>query len=513
MKRKKQLLLSGNEAVAYGAYDAGVKVATSYPGTPATEILQTLFQFKQVKTQWSVNEKVAFEVAYGAAVGGVRSLYVSKHVGLNVAMDPLMSASYTGVNAGFVIVVGDDPGIHSSQNEQDTRWIARYAKIPLLEPADGEDAYNFIKEAFTISERFDTPVLVRLTTRVCHSKESMFVGKRSEVPRREFKRNPEKFVMLPGYANKRHDIVEKRMVRLAKFAETTKLNISASGSPKDAIVTSGVTYCYAKELYPKSSFLKLGLTYPLCKNKIIKFCEDNKSVTLLEELDPILETEIKALGINIKSKDSSFITGELLPEDILKVRSNEKRIRKKFDIDKPSFCKGCSHAFVFDVIHEMDLDVTGDIGCYTLGVFEPYNAIHTVLCMGAGITIHEGFKLASRKKRTVGVIGDSTFLHSGMTGLLNAVNSGIHGVIIILDNASTAMTGGQPHAAGGDDPVVDIAAICSALGVKNVDVLKPQKKEKLKNLLTDRLNENALSVIIAKSPCILQVGKKRKVNG
>ncbi len=509
MNNFKKLLLSGNEAVAHGAFEAGVKVAASYPGTPSTEILSTLSNWKEVKSQWSVNEKVAFEVAYGAAVSGVRSLYISKHVGLNVAMDPLMSASYTGVNAGFVIIVGDDPGIHSSQNEQDTRWVARYAKLPLIEPSNGEEAYRFIKKAFTISEKFDTPVLLRMTTRICHSKESIKTGNRKEVKRKEFKRDPRKFVMLPGYANKRHDIVEKRMMRLARFAETTNLNKLEIDSKKTGIITSGVTYSYAKELYPQSSFLKLGLTYPLCEEKLKTFMAEIKNVTLLEELDPILENELLAKGLNIKYKGSSFITGELLPEDIKRVISAEERKKKSLEIDEPGFCKGCSHSFVFDILKEMNLDVAGDIGCYTLGVFKPYESIHTVLCMGAGITVHEGFKLADHNRKVVGVIGDSTFLHSGMTGLLNAVNSGITGVIIIFDNAVTAMTGGQPHPASGSTPLVDIATICKGLGVKNVDVIKPQDQEKFRKLLSSRLDEKNLSVIIAKSPCILESIRRR----
>lgn len=509
MNKRKRLLLSGNEALAYGAYEAGVMVATSYPGTPATEILQTLSKWEEVESQWSVNEKVAFEIAYGSAVAGVRSLYVSKHVGLNVAMDPLMSASYTGVNAGFVIVIGDDPGIHSSQNEQDTRWVARYAKLPLIEPSNGEESYKFVKEAFEISERFDTPVLLRITTRVCHSKETISVGKRKEYVKKEYKRNPQKFVMLPGYANKRHDVVEKRMAKIAKFAEKSDLNSIEHSSSKIGIITSGVTYCYAKELYPEISFLKLGLTYPLCEEKIKDFTKSIKDVTLLEELDPIIENELLAKGLKFRHKNNSFITGELLPEDIKSVMADQDRKKRKLDIDEPGFCKGCSHAFVFDVLKEMDLDVAGDIGCYTLGVFKPYESIHTVLCMGAGITVHEGFKLAGHKKKIVGVIGDSTFLHSGITGLLNAVNTGITGVIIIFDNAVTAMTGGQSHPAGGESPVVDIATICKAIGVKNVDVIKPQKQKDFKNCLEKRLEEKALSIIIAKSPCILQTIKKR----
>lgn len=509
MSKNKKFLLSGNEALAYGAYEAGVSVTTSYPGTPATEILETFFQWKEVKAQWSVNEKVAFEVAWGAAVAGVRSLYVSKHVGLNVAMDPLMSASYTGINAGFVIVVGDDPGIHSSQNEQDTRWVARYAKLPLIEPANGEEAYKFIKKAFSISEKFDTPVLLRMTTRVCHSKETIKIGKRKEVKQKGFQRNPQKYVMLPGYANKRHEAVEKRNLKIADFSETTDLNEIEINSKSQGIITSGVTYCYAKELYPNHSFFKLGLTYPVCKESLKKFVKTVKNVTLLEELDPILETELLALGLKIKTKDKSFLTDELLPEDIQSVIKNKAKTKLKKDFDQPGFCKGCSHAFVFEVLKELDLNVAGDIGCYTLGVFEPYNSIHTVLCMGAGITVHEGMALASHNKKTVGVIGDSTFLHSGMTGLLNAVNSQISGVIIIFDNSVTAMTGGQSHPAGGDTPVVDIATICKGLGVKNVDIIKPQNQKKFRKILIERLDGNSLSVIIAKSPCILQTMKRR----
>jgi indolepyruvate ferredoxin oxidoreductase alpha subunit len=504
-----QELLSGDEAVARGAWEAGLRVACAYPGTPSTEILETLAGFKDVDAQWSVNEKVAFEVALGSAIAGGRSLYASKHVGLNVAMDPLMTASYTGVNAGFVAVVCDDPGLASSQNEQDTRWVGPYAKLPLLEPASPAEAYLFIKEAFAISERFDTPVLFRMTTRVAHSKENVAVGARQDIALRPFEVNIPKYVMVPRNAYQKHSVIEKRLLALAAFSENTPLNKIEKGSAKLGFITSGIPYQYLKETYPDASFLKLGFTYPYCDKKIARFAHLVRELVVVEELDPIIQEHVRSLGIKARAKHPTFGIGELLPEHMEQIYKGAKKKELPSSARKPVLCPGCPHRFVFSVLKRNKAIVAGDIGCYTLAATPPLSTLHTCLCMGSSITIHEGFRRIMPNGKIVGVLGDSTFVHSGITGLINAVYNRMKGLIIILDNSTTAMTGGQNNPATGrtirNEPTkqLSIEAVCTACGADNVDVVDPKNLSQLDALVKQRLAADALSVIIARRPCKL----------
>jgi indolepyruvate ferredoxin oxidoreductase, alpha subunit len=502
-------LLSGDEAVAQGAWEAGLKVACAYPGTPSTEILEYLAGFSEVDSQWSVNEKVAFEVALGAAVAGGRSLYASKHVGLNVAMDPLMTASYTGINSGFIAVVCDDPGLASSQNEQDSRWIAQFSKMPIIEPSSPAEAYIMIKEAFDISEKFDTPVIFRMTTRVAHTKENVAVSVRREIPVRPFTLNIPKYVMVPKNAYSKHIQVERRLDELAAFSEKTGLNRIETGSDKTGFITSGITYQYLREKFPEASFLKLGFTYPFCDKKILEFAKSVKDVVVVEELDPIIEEHIKTLGIKFRSKHPSFRIGELLPQHIPMIYKGEKKVEQASSARKPVLCPGCPHRFVFSVLKRNRTIVTGDIGCYTLGSSPPLSALHTCVCMGASVTFHEGLRRIMPDEKIVGVLGDSTFVHSGITGLINSAYNGMKGVIIILDNSTTAMTGGQQNPATGltihnvMTKRLSIEDMCKASGADNVDVVDPKNVHQLDELLKRRLAENALSVIIARRPCKL----------
>lgn len=504
-----QLLLSGDEAVARGAWEAGLRVACAYPGTPSTEILEALSALKGVDAQWSVNEKVAFEVALGAAIAGGRSLYASKHVGLNVAMDPLMTASYTGISAGFVAVVCDDPGLASSQNEQDTRWVGPYAKLPIIEPASPAEAYLFVKEAFLISERFDTPVLFRMTTRVAHSKENVAVSAREEIALRPFTPDIRKYVMVPRNAYQKHIRIEKRMLDLSALSETISLNKIENGSAGLGFITSGIPYNYLKESYPDASFLKLGLTYPYCDKKIAKFAKSVRELVIVEELDPVIEDHVRSLGIKAHAKHPTFRIGELLPENMTQIRKGVKKKEIASTARKPVLCPGCPHRFVFTALKRNKAIVTGDIGCYTLAASPPLSALHTCLCMGAGITVHEGFRRIMPNAKIVGVLGDSTFVHSGITGLVNAAYNGVKGLIIILDNSITAMTGGQNNPANGKTignvatKQLSIEAMCAACGADNVDVIDPKDAARLDALIKRRLSENALSVIVARRPCKL----------
>lgn len=508
-KEKTIQFLSGDEALGRGAYEAGLGVACAYPGTPSTEILEYLSKYNEVDSQWSVNEKVAFEVALGAAIGGVRSLYASKHVGLNVAMDPLMTASYTGINAGFVIVVCDDPGLHSSQNEQDTRWVSIYGKLPMIEPSSPSEAYRFIKEAFQISEQFDTPVLFRMTTRVAHSKEGVQIAVRTENEKKALPMDISKYVMVPGNAFKRHILVEQRTEKLSQYAETTSLNSLETGNSGIGFLTSGVSYHYIKEMFPDASVLKLGFTYPFCDSKIREFSRDLKELYIVEELDPFIEEHVKTLGIPFKTKENSYRIGELQPQDIPRIVEGLPRIEVKSTARKPVLCRGCPHRFVFTILKRLKVTVAGDIGCYTLGATPPLSALHTCICMGAGITVHEGLRRAHPEQKIIGVIGDSTFIHSGITGLINAVYNDMKGLIIILDNSTTAMTGGQNHPGTGqtitgqNTPKLVLEEICKSCGVSNVDVITPFKFRELESLIRQRLTEDALSVIIAREPCRL----------
>ncbi len=506
-------LLSGNEALARGAYEAGVCVACAYPGTPSTEILETLSRYDEVDTQWSVNEKVAFEVALSASIAGVRSLFAAKHVGLNVAMDPLMTSAYTGVGAGFVVVSCDDPGLHSSQNEQDNRLLAKVAKIPLLEPSSPAEAYRIVKQAFAISEEFDTPVLVRLTTRISHTKENVTTGARSAVKRRPFSVDIEKYVMVPRNAYARHIALEKRLQRLRAFSEGTVLNRIEPGSKRIGIVADGVSYFYAKEMYPEASFFKVGMGYPFPARKMRRFASSVKRLYVVEELEPFIEEEMMLSGIRAAGKPAALRVGELRPEHVPAIIEG-KRVRNSVAAPrKPVLCPGCMHRSVFAVLKKLRLTVTGDIGCYTLGATAPLKSLHTCLCMGAGVTFLEGF-LRARERAVVGVIGDSTFVHTGIAGLINLAYNAAKGVVIILDNGTTAMTGNQPHPATGIT-IKGIASrrlcleeLCRAAGCDHVDVCDAGTVSAFEQLLTKRMKEEALSVIIVRSPCRLILRRK-----
>lgn len=505
----RKVLLSGNEALAYGAYEAGLSVACAYPGTPSTEILETLAQLPEIDAQWSVNEKVAFEVALGAAIGGVRSLFACKHVGLNVAMDPLMTASYTGILGGFVAVVCDDPGMHSSQNEQDTRWVGVYSKTPMLEPGGPAEAKEFVKKAFKISERFDTPVLVRMTTRISHTKEDVRVGERKLPPRHEFKKDIPKYVMVPGNARVRHVLVEKRLEKLKSFAEKSPLNRIEMGSNKLGFITSGVTYNYLKEYYPDASYLKLGITYPFCDEKIKAFAKKVKKLVVVEELSAFLEEHIKTLRVKFTAKHPSFRVGELTPEYMPAVVEGRTRPKAKAGGRRPRMCPECPHWFTFATLKKLGLFVAGDIGCYTLACQPPMAALHSCICMGAGVTFNEGLRKAKPKEKVVGVVGDSTFIHAGITGLINAAYNKAKGIIFILDNSTTAMTGGQQHPSTGltirNEPTKKLILedLCKSCGADNVDVVDPRNRAEFESMVRKRMDEDALSVIISRHPCRL----------
>lgn len=520
-----RVLLSGNEAIARGAYEAGVKVVTAYPGTPSTEILENVINYKGIYAEWSPNEKVALEVGMGAAIAGRRALVAMKHVGVNVAADPLFTASYTGVRGGLVIVTADDPEMHSSQNEQDNRNYAKFAKIPMLEPSDSQEAKDFVKLAFEISERFDTPVMLRTTTRISHSKS---IVEPSEPERQnvkgELEKQPEKFVMLPKYARIRHPIVEKRVERLAEFAENFEENEIELQDTSLGIITSGACYQYAKESFPKHSFLKLGMVYPLPIKMIREFATEVKRLYVFEELDPFFEEQIKSFGIEVTGKDIFPLCGEFNPTVAEEgIRGPSKKGEKKPLITyvpprPPNMCPGCPHRGIFYTLKKQKVFVTGDIGCYTLGALSPLEAMDTCICMGAGIGHAMGIDKALGPEghgKAVAVIGDSTFLHSGITGLLDiAYNKGAC-TVIILDNRTTAMTGRQEHPGTGytvrgeKTKSVDIGSLCSALGVDHVVKVDPSDLKELDSVLKEEIHRQEPSVIIAEAPCVLHRRDKK----
>jgi indolepyruvate ferredoxin oxidoreductase alpha subunit len=514
-----KVLLSGNQAIARGAYEAGVAVATAYPGTPSTEILETIAGYDGIYAEWSPNEKVALEVAMGASIAGSRALACMKHVGVNVAADPLFTLSYTGVRGGLVIVTADDPEMHSSQNEQDNRNYARFAKIPMLEPADSQEAKDFLKCAFDLSERFDTPVMLRTTTRISHS---MSLTTLAEPGRRdgaqELAKQPDKFVMLPRYARLRHPLVEERLLKLKDFAETFEKNEVELNDTVIGIITSGACYQYAKEAFPDYSFLKLGMVYPLPARLIKEFAGKVRKLYVFEELDPFLEEQIRSLGIEVTGKGVFPLCGEFGPA------TAEEGIRGSAKITAPgpepvalparppNMCPGCPHRGIFYTLKKQKLFVTGDIGCYTLGALPPLNAMDTCICMGAGIGQAMGIEKAlgtEGQGKAVAVIGDSTFLHSGITGLLDiAYNKGTC-TVIILDNRTTAMTGRQEHPGTGftirgeKTKKVDLAALCGALGVDHVRKVNPYNLDELAAILKDETSRSEPSVIITEAPCVL----------
>jgi len=511
-------LLTGNEAVARGAYEAGVHFAAAYPGTPSTEILENIARYGEIDAQWSPNEKVAMEVAIGSAIGGARSLVAMKHVGLNVAADPLFTVSYTGVNGGLVVVSADDPGMHSSQDEQDNRYFARFAKIPMLEPSDSQEAKDFVILAFELSEKYDTPVLLRLTTRIAHGRSPVELGERQEREIKEYKRNIEKYIVLPAHARKLHVLVEKRMSELEKLANQSPVNKIQWRDRSLGIVTCGAAYQYVREACPEASVLKLGFTYPVPSRLIRDFAGQVENLVVVEELEPLLENHIRAMGIEVRGKEFFTRFGELSTEIVRKGLGLEDKATAEPEKDIPTrppvLCPGCPHRGVFYSLGKLRAVVTGDIGCYTLGALEPLSSMDTCHCMGASIGKALGLEKARGRefaRKVVAVIGDSTFLHSGITGLMDVVYNKGTLTTVILDNGITAMTGHQHHPGTGftakNEPTtkVDLEQVCRAVGVKRVRVVDPYDLGRVAEVLNEEMAVEETSVVIARRPCALLV--------
>ncbi|OYD13982.1 indolepyruvate ferredoxin oxidoreductase subunit alpha [candidate division WOR-3 bacterium JGI_Cruoil_03_44_89] len=509
--------ISGNEAVARGAYEAGCRVACAYPGTPSSEILENIAKYKdKIYCEWSTNEKVAMEVTSGAVFAGARSLVAMKHVGLNVAADPLFSMAYIGATGGFVIVSADDPGMHSSQNEQDNRNYARAAKIAMLEPSDSEEARLLTKLGFDISEQFDTPVLLRLTTRISHSYGIVNTEKREEHPPKTYNKDIKKRLILPAHARVRHIFVEERLEKLREYSNGFFLNKIEWGDKDVGIITSGISYQYVKEVFPEASVLKLSLTWPLPDKLIREFANNVKEVIVVEENDPFLESEIRAMGIKVVGKEKVPLTGELDPYILKRAFGFSEEIHSTRSIPSrpPVLCAGCSHRGVFYCISKLKLTATGDIGCYTLGALPPLNALDTCVCMGASIGNSFGLELAlgdEIRDRLVAVIGDSTFFHSGITGLIDIVYNRGTSTVIILDNFTTAMTGHQEHPGTGKTLMgegtrkIALEDIARACGVENVYVVDPYNLKETEEVIKREVKRREPSVIIARRPCALRV--------
>lgn len=507
----KELMLT-NQAIARGAYEAGVSVLSAYPGTPSTEIAENFVKLDGIYAEWAPNEKVAVEVAVGASVAGARAMSCMKHVGLNVAADPLFTAAYTGVNGGLVIVVADDPGMHSSQNEQDSRFYARSAHVPMLEPSNAQEAKDFVKLAYEISEEYDTPVLLRVTTRVAHSHGIVELCDRQEIPLRPYEKDVRKYVMMPANAIKRHVVVESRDNALKKAVNSMPINFAEYTSESEVgIVCSGVVYEYVKETLPKANVFKVGSVFPVPVDAIKAFSEKVKELIVIEESEPFIEDTLKAAGVACRGKDIFSLQGEL---SVMKLREKfEGAVAPKAEeapMRPPVMCAGCPHRGVFYVLSKLKLTVNGDIGCYTLGAQAPLSAVDTCVCMGASVGMAHGFKKATGgASRNVAVIGDSTFLHSGVTGLINAVYNGSGITLIILDNSTTGMTGHQQHPATGKTlkgepaPIVLLDELCKACGVKDLKVVDAYDVKAVEKAVKDSIASPEVSVIIAQRPCAL----------
>jgi indolepyruvate ferredoxin oxidoreductase, alpha subunit len=523
-----QLLLSGNEAVARGAWEAGAHFAAAYPGTPSTEILETIAaEYPEIDAQWGPNEKVALEVAAGASFGGARVLSAMKHVGLNVAADPLFTLSYIGVTGGIVIVSADDPGMHSSQNEQDNRLMGRAAKVVILEPADSQEARDMVIEGMKISEDFDTPVLLRMTTRICHSKSIVKVGPRVEVPVRGYRTDILKRVPIPAHARKMHSRVVKRLEDLSAWSSECSLNRIEPGDPSLGIITSGVSYQYVKEVSPDASILKIGMSNPLPWNLIERFLGMVEKVVFVEEGEPYLEERIRSRFLNPAiGKDIVPIEGELSPEVVRHaLHPGTSKPVTWYPVDLPGrppvLCPGCPHRGAFYCLSKLKGSSTGDIGCYTLGLMPPHNALETTVCMGASIGVLSGLEKAVGRGgygKLVAAIGESTFVHSGITGLIDMVYNGNTGTVMIMDNSLTAMTGGQQNPTTGrrlngqPAPVLDLENLCRACGVQHVRVVDPHDLKEMEKALKEEFAREELSVIITRRPCVMCYRPARKVH-
>ena len=513
---RKELML-GNEAIARGAYEAGVRVVSSYPGTPSTEITAAVAKYKEINAEWAPNEKVALEVAVGASVAGARAMTCMKHVGLNVAADPLFTASYTGVCGGLVLVVADDPSMFSSQNEQDSRYYARSAHVPVLEPADSQECKDFVILAFELSEKYDTPVMIRLTTRISHARSIVAFGDRAEVSLVPYEKQPQKFVMIPGYARARHIVVESRENALRKDVSSMGINRAEYRDLSLGIICSGACYQYAREAAPDASVFKLGTVYPLPEDALRAFAGKAQKVIVIEELEPFIEDALRAKGIDVFGKDRTGLQGELSVREARKALFGTAEPLKPAQdavMRPPALCPGCPHRPTYEIIKKLNLTVFGDIGCYTLGALPPFAAMDTTLCMGASIGMAFGAEKAfGHARNQIALIGDSTFIHSGITPLIDAVYNGGSITVVILDNRITGMTGHQHNPASGKNiygeeaPQIDLAALCRSCGVHHVDTINPYDQLSLEDALRSETAREAVSVIIVKAPCVL-INKK-----
>ena len=516
MSDTKKIMMLGNEAIARGAYEAGVKVSAAYPGTPSTEISENLVQYKDVLyCEWSPNEKVATEVAIGASMAGARAMCSMKHVGVNVAADPLYTVSYIGVSGGLVMVAADDPGMYSSQNEQDTRMVARAAHVPVLEPSDSQEAKDYIKAAFDISEKYDTPVIVRTTTRLAHSQGLVTLEERVDIPDKPYERNIAKRVMMPAMAKGRHIVVEEREKRLEADSCDMDVNRVEMQDTAIGVITSGIPYQYVKEVLPNASVLKLGMVNPLPRKLIEDFAAKVDKLYIVEELDPVIELQVRSWGISCIGKEIFTVQGEysanMLRRAILK---EDVQMRTPADVPNrpPILCPGCPHRSVYTVLNKLKLHAAGDIGCYTLGAVAPLSVIDTTVCMGSSISTLHGMEKAKGKdyiKNWVAVIGDSTFMHTGVNSLMNMFYNQGTGTVMILDNSTTGMTGHQDHAATGKTlqgdivPAINIYELCKAIGIKNVIEVDAFDIEKLEKTVKEYTASDELGVIITKSPCVM----------
>ena len=512
-------LAIGNYAVARGAYEAGVTVSSAYPGTPSTEVTEFLAKYPEVKAEWAPNEKVALEVAIGASIAGARSIAAMKHVGLNVAADPLFTSAYTGVNGGLVVVVADDPGIHSSQNEQDSRYYAMSAKLPMLEPADSEEARAFTRLAYALSEQYDTPVLLRLTTRVAHSQSYIEDQPRDEVPVKPYVKDAAKYVMMPGNAKRKRVELESRLAAIARGFNALDCNRAEYRDTSIGVVCAGITYQYVREALPDASVFKIGTVYPVPVEAVRAFAARVKRLIVIEEMDGFIETALKAAGIACEGKSLFPHYGEIQTGEIRRVLCGAAAVKAEEAVPRPPvLCPGCPHRGVFYVINKLKLNVMGDIGCYTLGAVAPLSAVDAVVCMGASIGMTIGAEKARGREfaeKTLAVIGDSTFVHSGITGLIDAVYNNLNTKILILDNSTTGMTGHQPHPGTGrniyDEPAykLDYRRIAEACGVPNIAEFDSYDLAAAEKTIREQMKKPGVSLMIARQPCALIV-KDRK---
>ena len=524
----KKVLLSGNEAVARGAWEHGVSIATAYPGTPSTEILQNIALYDEIYAEWATNEKVAFDTAVGAAYAGKRTLVAMKHVGLNVASEVLFYSSYTGIDAGLVVITADDPGMHSSQNEQDNRRYAKFAKVPMLEPADSQEAKEFVGLCLELSEQFDTPVLLRMTTRTSHSKAAVTLGERQEIEQHPYKKDASKRAMIPLYARRRHVIIEERTTQLRQWAEETDINRVEMDDTSLGIITAGIAYQYAKDIFPNASFLKLGMAWPMPEKRIRDFANSVDRLIVIEELEPFIEEKVKQLGIKVEGKTIFPTTGEFTPEVVRTSAINAGLLAqnghevKTFDVSTlpsrpPVLCPGCGHRDVFWVLRKMKLVINSDIGCYALGVLSPLDAADSLGSMGSSIGVAMGGSLAGiENKKNIAIIGDGTFFHSGLSALASAVYNQVPVTIIVVDNRTTGMTGHQGHPGtgktlqGNKHEEVSIANVAKALGVHHVYEVDARNLKKMEQTIRQAINLDEPVVVVAQTVCVFVSSHNRE---